>query len=186
MALDFEQDTVKPSIDDRIRSIPNTDTPCIYLWWNFTILLMFYVRTVDLSIPPMVQAIISANIQCQNVCREAPVKQHSPVSLRCVWARSHIQYMNSENSYSISRMAVCRVEMDSGSGEVWVSGRGCWRRGSWSKANLRYTCECDATVYFCQHPRGFITLLLVFPFPRCQSVRKKKAKQKQFRSFGKF
>lgn len=34
---------------------------------------MFYICTVSLSISPMVQAIISATIQCPNVCREALV-----------------------------------------------------------------------------------------------------------------
>lgn len=131
----------------------------------------------------MVQAIISVTIQCHDVCWEGPVKQSSIVSLH--WSRKAMYglianyHMNSKNSFSVSKMAVRRVEMDSRSGEVCVSGCGCWRCGSCSRANLCNTCACDATVYYCQHSKCFIKLLLMFPFSLERG-------EKQFSSFGKF
>lgn len=97
------------------------------------------------------------------------------------WSKQAIYTdMKSENSCSIRRMAVCRVEMDSrkgGGGEVCVSECDCWRRGSCSRANLCNTCACDPTVYYFQHSQTFYLTALSEPIsPR--SVR-----NKQFNNF---
>lgn len=57
---------MKLSIYDRIGSILNTDNPGLYIPGEISLFHYFFnVFTVALSISPVVQAIISATIQCQ-------------------------------------------------------------------------------------------------------------------------